>query len=197
VSDKRSCTKLHALPKPVRVNSSLQTLVNGGCGGSGGGRVCGGTASDDEDEIGYDNNELKCTETYYQKMIQANPGNGLLLSNYAKFLKEVKGDYEKAEEFYGRSILANPNDGNALSLYADLIWETQKDADRAESYYNQAVNTSPEDCYVQASYARFLWDAEDDEEEESKSSEEHGFEMKNVSTQSMFTQWPSSITAAS
>lgn len=30
------------------------------------------------------------TDVYYKKMIEANPGNALLLGNYAKFLKEVK-----------------------------------------------------------------------------------------------------------
>lgn len=29
------------------------------------------------------------TDAYYQKMIEANPNNSLLLANYAKFLKEV------------------------------------------------------------------------------------------------------------
>lgn len=31
-----------------------------------------------------------CTEVYYQKMLEANPGNSLLLRNYAKFLHEVR-----------------------------------------------------------------------------------------------------------
>lgn len=77
-------------------NRSLQTLVNGGCGGAGGGKVCGGGrrgSLDDGDECGpYDSNHgygHDCTDAYYQKMIEANPGNPLLLSNYAKFLKEV------------------------------------------------------------------------------------------------------------
>nr|GFA18586.1 hypothetical protein [Tanacetum cinerariifolium] len=99
-------------------------------------------------------------------MIDANPGNSLILVNYAKYLKEVRGDLVKAEEFYSRAILANPSDGNALSMYADLIWATQKDSSRAETYFDQAVKASPDDCYVMASYARFLWDADEEDEEE-------------------------------
>ncbi|KAF6151198.1 hypothetical protein GIB67_037406 [Kingdonia uniflora] len=113
-----------------------------------------------------DSNDGKCNiEAYYQTMIDANPGNALILGNYARFLFEVKKDTVKAEEYCGRAVLANPSDANVLSLYADLIWKTHKDSSRAEIYFNQAVQAAPEDCYVMASYARFLWDAEDEEED--------------------------------
>ncbi|MED6192475.1 hypothetical protein PIB30_010410 [Stylosanthes scabra] len=109
------------------------------------------------------NNGGDRTDAYYQYMIEANPNDSLLLGNYAKFLKEVRGDYPKAKEFFERAILASPGgDGHILSLYADLIWQTEKNSDRAEGYFNQAINTSPQDCYVMASYAKFLWEAEDD-----------------------------------
>ncbi|XP_060205150.1 uncharacterized protein LOC132632995 [Lycium barbarum] len=141
------------------------TLVGGGVGGvGGGGGSHGGDGSDSQDSNSWHGHDS--TDAYYQKMIEANPGNGLLLANYARFLKEVKGDLGKAEEYCGRAILANPNDGNALSLYADLIWQTQKDAARAHTYFDQAVKSDPDDCYVLASYARFLWDAEEEDENE-------------------------------
>ncbi|KAE8663415.1 hypothetical protein F3Y22_tig00112980pilonHSYRG00013 [Hibiscus syriacus] len=139
------------------------------CGIGGGGREGSGGGSDGGDnEWGYwdPNNGNDVTDSYYQKMIQANPGNSLLLGNYARFLKEVRGDSVKAEEYYGRAILANPNDGNVLSSYADLIWQTHKDGPRAETYFDQAVKAAPDDCFVLASYARFLWDAEEEDDEE-------------------------------
>ncbi|KAL8464685.1 hypothetical protein ACS0TY_034261 [Phlomoides rotata] len=175
-----------AAPEKERVS---QTLLVGGGGGTGGGMCGGGRGSDD-------GSGRESTDAYYEMMIQANPGNSLLLANYAKFLKEVKGDFAKAEEYCGRAILANPSDGNVLSLYADLIWQTQRDAVRAEAYFDQAVKTDPNDCYVLASYARFLWDAEDDEEDEVKSQ----YETERNSSPSMFFQneshWPP-IAAAS
>ncbi|KAI3911808.1 hypothetical protein MKX01_038250 [Papaver californicum] len=165
----------------VKDRSLMVPLVGGGANGSNGGRKCGGGGrSDEEDDDGKsdfgdseleengdnNNNKKDSVETYYQKMIEANPGNSLLLGNYAKFLKEEKGDLVKAEEYCGRAILANPSDGSVLSLYADLIWQTHKDVSRAETYFDQAVQASPDDCFVLASYARFLWDTEEDDEEE-------------------------------
>ncbi|KAA8541916.1 hypothetical protein F0562_023068 [Nyssa sinensis] len=154
----------------VENDRMLQTLVVGGGTGGDGGGGGGGRGSGGGDGSGsYDSNHghgHESTDAYYQKMIESNSGNALLLGNYAKFLKEVRGDLVKAEEYCERAILANPNDGNVLSLYADLIWQTKKDAHRAETYFDQAVKTDPNDCYVLASYARFLWQAEEEEEEE-------------------------------
>ncbi|XP_062078085.1 uncharacterized protein LOC133782731 [Humulus lupulus] len=156
-----------------RGNGLVSVLVGGGVGG-GGGKICGGgggngrsDGGDDENSGSWDSNHGKqSTDVYYQKMIEANPGNSLLLSNYAKYLKDVRGDFVKAEEYCGRAILSNPNDGDVLSMYADLIWQGHKDASRAETYFDQAVKASPDDCFVLASYAHFLWDSEEDDEEE-------------------------------
>ncbi|KAK1437485.1 hypothetical protein QVD17_03276 [Tagetes erecta] len=127
-------------------------------GNGSGGRIYGGG------DGGFDH-ESDETEVYYKNMIEMNPKNALFLVNYAKYLKEVRGDVMKAEEYCSRAILVEPNDATALSMYADLIWETQKDALRARSYFDRAVKASPDDCYVMASYARFLWDADEDEED--------------------------------
>ncbi|KAL1366882.1 hypothetical protein HN51_020933 [Arachis hypogaea] len=145
----------------------LQTLVmDGGMGSNGSGRVGYGDGGGWEFFEGNNsNNGGDRTDAYYQQMIEANPNDSLLLGNYAKFLKEVRGDYPRAKEFFERAILATPSDGHILSLYADLIWQTEKNSDRAEAYFHQAINTSPEDCYVMASYAKFLWEAEDDDDD--------------------------------
>ncbi|OVA06511.1 Tetratricopeptide repeat-containing domain [Macleaya cordata] len=161
----------------------LTPLIDGGAMGNNGGRFCGGgrgggrggrSEDGDDEDFGSDSNHGNDgIETYYEKMIEANPGNPLLLGNYAKFLKDVRGDIVRAEEYCGRAILANPGDANVLSLYADLIWQTHKDASRAKSYFDQAVQAAPDDCFVLASYARFLWDAEEEDDDEEEV-EEHG-----------------------
>ncbi|XP_058113362.1 uncharacterized protein LOC131256512 [Magnolia sinica] len=163
--------------------SSLPMFLGGGFGGSNGGGICGGRGGRDGggDEDGRsdfsdsNNNGSESMEAYYKNMIEVNPGNPLLLANYAKYLKEVRGDLGKAEEYCSRAILANPGDGDVLSLYGDLIWQTHKDAERAESYFNQAIQVAPDDCYVMASYAQFLWDAEEEEEEEEEGKETPSF----------------------
>ncbi|KAL5550990.1 hypothetical protein UlMin_001166 [Ulmus minor] len=103
---------------------------------------------------------------YYQEMLKSNPGDSLLLRNYAKFLYEVEKDSVRAEEYYSRAILACPGDGELLSQYGKLVWETQRDEDRAKSYFDQAITASPEDSTVLGSYAHFMWEAEEDDEEE-------------------------------
>ncbi|XP_073035963.1 uncharacterized protein [Primulina eburnea] len=177
-----------------------QTVAAGGRGGgSKGGGMCGGgrrsdygSGSDSQDPGSWRGSEI--TDAYYETMIEANPGNPLFLANYAKFLKEVKGDLTKAEEYCGRAILANPNDGNVLSLYADLIWQTHKDSARAETYFEQAVKSDPNDCYVLASYARFLWDADADHEDEEEDLKTSECKVKTYHSPSNFFQdeshWP-------
>ncbi|MBA0673969.1 hypothetical protein Golax_015829 [Gossypium laxum] len=103
-------------------------------------------------------------DEYYRKMIKTYPGETLLLTNYAKFLKEVQGNFLKAEEYCGKAIIVKPDDGEILSLYGDLIWINHGDEALAQSYFDRAVKASPNNCYVLASYARYLWAAEKDDD---------------------------------
>ncbi|XP_010520575.1 PREDICTED: uncharacterized protein LOC104799641 [Tarenaya hassleriana] len=168
----------------VLVGTGAGGKIYDGDGGSNGGDGDGGCGSWDP------NHGNDVIEAHYQKLIAANPGNALLLSNYAKFLKEVRGDLLKAEEYCGRAILANPKDGDVLSMYGELIWQSHGDSSRAETYFHQAVKAAPDDCYVHASYARFLWDAEDGDEDE-EGEEELESQRANLN----FFSGPSPITS--
>lgn len=138
-------------------------------GGSGGnsswkGVSTGGSSGGDGFGAGPDN-----IEEHYQSMLEKNPGNSLVLRNYAQFLYESK-HFHKAEEYYSRAILAQPDDGELLAQYAKLIWELHHDEERASAYFEQAVQASPEDCHVAAAYASFLWDTDSEEQEQDFSS---------------------------
>ncbi|KAK8292702.1 hypothetical protein V6Z11_D06G137000 [Gossypium hirsutum] len=115
----------------------MQTLVMGGGEGNGGGKICGGGSGGGVGGVGSGFFESDSIDVYYQMMVEANPGNPLLLGNYAKFLKEIRD--------YSRAILANPDDGNLLAVYADLIWHNQNDIQRTKSYFEQAIKTAPND----------------------------------------------------
>eukprot|EP00252_Welwitschia_mirabilis_P002088 TRINITY_DN1200_c0_g1_i1.p1 TRINITY_DN1200_c0_g1~~TRINITY_DN1200_c0_g1_i1.p1 ORF type:complete len:380 (+),score=48.83 TRINITY_DN1200_c0_g1_i1:193-1332(+) len=105
-------------------------------------------------------------EQYYDAMLQQDPGNPLLLRNYAQFLHETKHDYRKAEDMYSRAILADPTDGDTLAKYAKLVWELHRDEEKASGYFEQATRASSDDCNVFAAYASFLWETDDKNEEE-------------------------------
>ncbi|XP_062229192.1 uncharacterized protein LOC133926996 [Phragmites australis] len=151
-------TVLHA---PTGAAAAVAFVEEGVGGGGGGRKACGSGRQDGGD----DGNSRSATDAHYRRIIESNPGNSLLLGNYARFLKEVEGDAARAQEYCERAILANPSGAEALALYAELVWETSRDAGRADAYYSRAVQAAPNDCYVLGSYAGFLWDAEEDDEE--------------------------------
>ncbi|KAA3477648.1 Tetratricopeptide TPR-1 [Gossypium australe] len=116
------------------IDLSMLSLAGGDVGSKGGAQGFG------------DHGEGKqMMDDYYQNMIKTYPGETLLLANYAKFLKEVRGDLVKAEEYCERAVLVKPDDGEVLSMYGDLIWTNHKDEARAQSFFDRAVQASPND----------------------------------------------------
>ncbi|CAH8378057.1 unnamed protein product [Eruca vesicaria subsp. sativa] len=172
----QSTTKTSSVYYDDTASSKVSRLHQGGSNGGFGGR--GGEGGD-----GGGGGGGGSVDGYYEEMIQRYPGDALLLANYARFLKEVKGDERKAEEYCERAMLSEDGrDGEMLSMYGDLIWKNHGDGVRAQSYFDQAVQSSPDDCHVLASYARFLWDTEEEEEEEEEESKyENGFSTYNTS----------------
>ncbi|XWS13928.1 hypothetical protein CRYUN_Cryun36dG0080800 [Craigia yunnanensis] len=107
-------------------------------------------------------------EDYYRRMVQENPCNPLVLSNYARFLHQFKGDLEGAEEYYSQAIQADPGDGETMSQYAKLVWDLHHDHDKASHYFERAVGATPGDSHVLAAYACFLWETEEDEDDNTR-----------------------------
>ncbi|KAL8530180.1 hypothetical protein ACS0TY_007299 [Phlomoides rotata] len=132
--------------------------------GLGGGSSNGGSGGGSYQPVAFDKGGGM--EQHYKKMLEEDPGNSLLLRNYAHFLYQVKGDGGAAEEYYSRAILADEGeDGEILSQYAKLIWELHRDKERAGDYFQRAVEASSDNSHIHAAYASFLWDTEDEVEE--------------------------------
>lgn len=83
-----------SLDRVLQLGSGLDGGGGGGCwiGGGGDGGAGGGSGGEGYEEDGGDNKKRgsgTSTDVYYEKMIEANPGNPLVLGNYARYLKEV------------------------------------------------------------------------------------------------------------
>ncbi|GAB2233016.1 hypothetical protein Droror1_Dr00002229 [Drosera rotundifolia] len=101
--------------------------------------------------------EYSRTDLLYQMSLAQEPGNPLLLSNYAKFLYLVARDYDRAEECFDRAVQSDQGDAETLSQYATFLWLIRKDIWRAEGRYQQAMAAEPDNPYHASKYANFLW----------------------------------------
>lgn len=81
-----SCSnKLHGFPSTVKYTDDEEEEEH--VGGGGGWRLSGGGSGGSGFRDSNGGSEIM--EMYYQEMIAADPGNSMVLSNYARFLKEV------------------------------------------------------------------------------------------------------------
>ena len=62
----------------------------------------------------------------------ADPARASSFFDYARFLQNVRRDYDRAEEMYQRTIEANPKDADILNDYAVFLKNVRRDYDRAE-----------------------------------------------------------------
>ena len=73
----------------------------------------------------------------------ADPARASSFFDYARFLQNVRRDYDRAEEMYQRAIEANPNHARILGNYAVFLENVRRDYDRAEEMYRRATRTDP------------------------------------------------------
>ena len=73
----------------------------------------------------------------------ADPARASSFFDYARFLQNVRRDYDRAEEMWQRAIEANPKDANNLNNYALFLHDVRRDYDRAEEMYQRATRTDP------------------------------------------------------
>ena len=70
-----------------------------------------------------------CKSEYYSRAILADPGDGDILSQYAKLVWKHNGDEDRASNYFERAIQASPQDSNVHASYANFLWETEEDDD--------------------------------------------------------------------
>ncbi|XP_021722184.1 uncharacterized protein LOC110689711 [Chenopodium quinoa] len=151
--------EIEMVPSKMHLARGLGVFTGGG-GYNNGGRGSGGHNEYKPVGFGEDGSNKASMAEHYKNMVEENPGNPMILRNYAEFLHKSK-DLRGAEEYYSRAILMDPGDGEILSQYAQLIWELHGDEERALSYFQRSVQASPENSHVIAAYANFLWETEE------------------------------------
>lgn len=124
--------------------------------------------------------QTEMAHAYYLAALEKDPEHPLLLRNFARFLFEIKKDYEAANGIFLRAIKANPGEGEVLVQYAKLLCDGLGDIDTAAKYFEEAIVVSPNDCYVLAAYAAFLWNSENSKEK-SGGSRDYGLRQRRRS----------------
>ncbi|KAJ8769805.1 hypothetical protein K2173_007665 [Erythroxylum novogranatense] len=97
------------------------------------------------------------TELLYQTGLSQEPGNPLLLANYAQFLYLVGHDYDRAEDYFKSAVGVETRDAEAYNKYATFLWRIRKDLWAAEETFLEAIASDPSNTYHAANYAHFLW----------------------------------------
>ncbi len=87
--------------------------------------------------------ESDSTFYYYDKALQANPGNLGAMNNYAYFLACEGKDLDKALEMSGKAIAANPTNATNLDTYAWVQFKLHN-IGIAKEYINKALEYAEE-----------------------------------------------------
>ncbi|KAF8644211.1 hypothetical protein HU200_066515 [Digitaria exilis] len=76
------------------------------------------------------------TQQRYEQAVADDPGNSLILANFAQFLYLVQNEHDRA-------VRAEPADAEALSRYATFLWKARDDLAGAEDAYQEAIAAEP------------------------------------------------------
>ena len=79
------------------------------------------------------------SDTRKSSSTPTDPAKASRLADYARFLEDVRRDYDRAEEMYERAIKADPTNADILGDYADFLEGFRRDYDRAEAMYERAI----------------------------------------------------------
>ena len=101
----------------------------------------------------------------YEKALEANPKNVMVMKNYAYYLSLEKKDLKRAERMSAKTVELEPKNSTYLDTYAWILYQ-QESYTLAKFYIERAVdNLSNEEEHgvVLEHYGDILWMTRDDE----------------------------------
>jgi tetratricopeptide (TPR) repeat protein len=101
----------------------------------------------------------------YEKALEANPKNVMVMNNYAYYLSLEKKDLKRAERMSAKTVELEPKNSTYLDTYAWILYQ-QESYTLAKFYIERAVdNLSNEEEHgvVLEHYGDILWMTRDDE----------------------------------
>ncbi len=95
--------------------------------------------------------------------------NPKFLNNYARFLENIRNNYDEAEKYYKEALALDldldPNHALITFNYAGFLENIRKDYDEAEKYYKKALEVMPHHATINHNYAEFLKNIRNDYDE--------------------------------
>jgi tetratricopeptide (TPR) repeat protein len=89
-------------------------------------------------------------------LLEALPGKGLALGDYAYFLHKRKSDYDLAQRYYKLSLSEYPKQSTVHLRYAGFLRHVRRDNVEAEKHYKLAADSNPKNADAVGNYASFL-----------------------------------------
>ena len=89
-------------------------------------------------------------------LLEALPGKGHALGDYAYFLHKRKSDYDLAQRYYKLSLSENPKESTVHLRYAGFLRHVRRDNIEAEKHYKRAAESNPRNADAVGNYASFL-----------------------------------------
>lgn len=99
--------------------------------------------------------DFSSAERCYLQAMDLDPNSPVRLVNYALFLEQHKGDYDKAEEYYRKAIRIKPDFTSALFNLGDLL-ETKDDPAGAEKIYQRLLEVDPNNVLGLNNYGQLM-----------------------------------------
>jgi len=89
-------------------------------------------------------------------LLDALPGGGAAIGDYAYYLHKRKSDYDLAQRYYRLSLSEQPKQSSVHLRYAGFLRHVRKDAVEAEKHYRLATEANPLNADALGNYASFL-----------------------------------------